>query len=101
MTVSDHVVRYQEHVSSKSYEELVAAFEAAVADRRHGEFAEAFTRAAGSDNSRETWERALTALFGPSGFMSVFTIDFGTLLGWYGEPAKLTAFVASLAGSPA
>ena len=27
MTVNDHVVRYQEHVSTKSYEELVAAFE--------------------------------------------------------------------------
>jgi len=32
MTVNDHVVRYQEHVSTKSYEELVAAFEETVPD---------------------------------------------------------------------
>src|SRR5258706_16060559 len=37
MTVNDHVVRYQEHVSTKSYEELVAAFEEAVADAGPGE----------------------------------------------------------------
>ena len=37
MTVNDHVVRYQEHVSTKSYDELVAAFEEAVPDAGPGE----------------------------------------------------------------
>jgi hypothetical protein len=93
MTISDHVVRYYEHASTKSYEDLVAAFEAAVADRQHGEFQEAFARAARSDNSRESWEDSLGALFGPSGFMSVFAIDFGTMLGWYDTRAKAKMWI--------
>jgi uncharacterized protein (DUF302 family) len=93
MTMSDHVVSYHEHVSAKPYEELVTAFEAAVADRQHGEFQEAFARAEQSAGSRESWEEALGSLFGPSGFMYVFAIDFGTLLGWYGNPRKAKMYV--------
>ena len=93
MTISDHVVSYHEHVSAKSYEELVAAFEAVVADRQHGEFQSAFADADRSADSSESWEKALGSLFGPSGFMYVFAIDFGTLLGWYGNPQKAKMYV--------
>ena len=71
----------------------MAAFEAVVADRQHGEFQSAFTDADRSADSSESWEKALGSLFGPSGFMYVFAIDFGTLLGWYGNPQKAKMYI--------
>jgi uncharacterized protein (DUF302 family) len=89
MTISDHLVRYQEHVSAKPYEELVAAFEAAVAPVGNGEFAHAFA----ASESREEWEAACAGLFGPSGFMHVFSLDHGRLLGLYGVDAKAKMWI--------
>ena len=68
MTVNDHVVRYQEHVSTKSYEELVAAFEETVPDAGSGEPTRTLERVRDSENSRAAWEAAVAPLFGPSGF---------------------------------
>jgi hypothetical protein len=93
MTIDDHVVRYQEHVTSKTYEELVAAFEAAVADAESGEFARAFETARRDENSRESWEAACRSLFGPSGFMRVFSIDHTEMLRWYGVPVKAKMWI--------
>jgi hypothetical protein len=67
MTVNDHVVRYQEHVSTKSYEELVAAFEETGPDGS-GEPTRTLERVRDSENSRAAWEAAVAPLFGPSGF---------------------------------
>jgi uncharacterized protein (DUF302 family) len=89
MTISDHLVRYQEHVSTKSYEELVAAFEAAVAPAENGEFARAFA----ASDTREEWEAACAGLFGPSGFIHVFSLDHGRLLSWYGVDAKAKMWI--------
>ena len=77
MTVNDHVVRYQEHVSTKSYEELVAAFEETVPDAGSGEPTRTLERVRDSENSRAAWEAALAPLFGPSGFTRVFSLDTG------------------------
>jgi hypothetical protein len=98
MTAIDYVVRYQEHLSGKSYEELLAGFEEAVADAESGQFARVFQAAAGSEHSRETWEAPLKPLLGPSGFMHVFSVDFGALAGWYGVSAK--ASIMSRFGDP-
>ena len=68
MTVNDHVVRYQEHVSTKSYEELVAAFEETGPDAGSGEPTRTLGRVRDSENSRAAWEAAVAPLFGPSGF---------------------------------
>jgi hypothetical protein len=93
MTTNDHLIRYQEHVTTKSYEELIAAFEAAVADAESGEVAEAFRRASSSENPLETWEAAMTPLFGPSGFARVLSLDTGQILGWYGKRAKGKSYI--------
>jgi hypothetical protein len=87
MTAIDHVVRYREHVSSKSYDELVAAFEAGVADGT-GRFSSVFQEASSSENSRQVWESGMNNLAGPAGFLYVLTVDFGQLVGWYGVSAK-------------
>ena len=92
MTVHDHVVRYQEHISDKSYEELVAAFESMVVDAPTV-FEEDFQRAAESDNSREFWEETLKSRMGPSGFMAALSVDFGTVSGWYGTPGKAKMYI--------
>lgn len=88
MTVNDHVVRYQEHVSTKSYEELVAAFEETVPDAGSGEPTRTLERVRDSENSRAAWEAAVAPLFGPSGFTRVFSLDTGQIISWYGKPAK-------------
>jgi uncharacterized protein (DUF302 family) len=97
MTINDHVVRYQEHVTGKTYEELVAAFEEAVANAESGEFARAFQTAKHDENSRQNWEAACRSLFGPSGFMSVFSIDHTEMLSWYGVAVKAKMWIY---GSP-
>src|SRR5260370_23812543 len=81
MTVNDHVVRYQEHVSTKSYEELIAAFEEAVADAGPGEPSRTLERVRSGENSREAWEAAFAPLLGPSGFTRALSLDTGPLRG--------------------
>ena len=89
MTVNDRVVRYQEHVSTKSYEELVAAFEETGPDAGSGEPTRTLGRVRDSENSRAAWEAAVAPLFGPSGFTRVFSLDTGQIIScWYGKPAK-------------
>ena len=92
MTAIDRVVHYQEHVSSKSYDELVAAFEAGVADGRE-EFVRLFQEASSSENSRQVWESGINNAVGPAGFLYVFNVDFGQVLGWYGVSAKAKTWI--------
>jgi hypothetical protein len=71
MTTDDHVVRYHEHVSTKSYEELVAAFEEAVDAVDPAAIADTITAASKSADSRQTWETATKSLpGGESPFLS-------------------------------
>ena len=92
MTLQDHVVRHQEHVSEKSYEEVVAALEAVVV-YRPDRFYKDFQAAAESDNSRETLENGVNAASGPSGFMSALQVDFGEVLNWYGLSRKAKMYI--------
>ena len=93
MTVNDYVVRYQEHVSTKSYEELIAAFEEAVADAGPGEPSRTLERVRNGENTREAWEAAFAPLLGPSGFTRAFSLDTGQLSSWYGTPAKAKTYL--------
>jgi hypothetical protein len=93
MTIHDHVVRYQEHSSTKSYEELVDEFEQAVGDAESGEVARIFIEADNSKNSRAIWESDISVFFGPSGFLRVFSLDLGTMLSWYGKQAKAKTWI--------
>ena len=87
--ITKYTVESREHVSAKSYEEVVSAFEAAVGDAEHGEVVEALKAA---DNAGD-WERAVTALFGTAGFVRVFALDHGRWLGFYGTKAKARKYV--------
>lgn len=92
MTVIDHVAQYQEHVSTKPYDELVAAFEAGVADGRSA-FAPLFQDASTSQNSKQVWESGINDALGSAGFLYIFASDFGQLLSWYGVPAKAKTWI--------
>lgn len=87
--ITRYTVENREHVSAKSYEEVLAAFETAVGDAEHGEVNEALNAV---DNA-EDWERAMTALFGPAGFVRVFSLDHGRWLGFYGTAAKARKYI--------
>ncbi|HWC84816.1 MAG TPA: DUF302 domain-containing protein [Pseudonocardiaceae bacterium] len=84
-----YTVENREHVSAKSYEEVVAVFEAAVGDAEHGEVTEALRTV---DNAGD-WEQAMVALFGPAGFVRVFSLDHGRWQGLYGTKAKAKKYV--------
>jgi uncharacterized protein (DUF302 family) len=87
--IENYTVQHYEHVSTKSYDELVREFETAVGNAEHGELAKAGEAAA----NRSEWEANLNALFGSSGFMRVFSIDHGNWLGFYGVAAKAKKYV--------
>jgi hypothetical protein len=87
--IENYTVQHYEHVSTKSYEDVVREFETAVADAEHGEFA----KAAESATTSSEWEANLNALFGPSGFIRVFSIDHGHWMGLYGAPAKAKKYI--------
>jgi hypothetical protein len=93
VTTNDHVVRYHEHVSTKSYEELIAAFEDAVAEADPAAIADTVTAASNSTDSRQTWESATKSLPGPSGFVRILSLNTGELTSWYGKPAKAKMYI--------
>jgi hypothetical protein len=93
VTVNDHVVRYLEHASTKSYEQLVADFEQAVGDLGPGEPARTLQRVRNGENTREAWEAAIAPMLGPSGFARAFSLDTGQLASWYGPPAKAKMYI--------
>ena len=79
MTVNDHVVRYQEHVSTKSYEELVAAFEETVPDAGSGEPTRTLERVVTARTvvrrGKQPWRRCLGRAVSPR----VFSLDTGQI----------------------
>jgi uncharacterized protein (DUF302 family) len=77
------VARY-EHVSKKSFEDVIAAFEAAVGNADDGKF----TNGMNAVQNASDWESLAKSLFGPSGFMHVLTFDHGHWLSLYGTPKK-------------
>ena len=87
--ITKYTVENREHVSAKSYAEVVAAFEAAVGDAEHHEVIDALNAA----QSATEWERAVSAMFGPAGFVRVFSIDHGRWLSFYGAKVKAKKYV--------
>jgi uncharacterized protein (DUF302 family) len=83
MITECHVKRY-EHLSEKSFEALVGAFEAAVGDADDGRLTNGLRAVTGV----EDWEGLCKSRFGSSGFMHVLTMDHGRWLGFYGKQAK-------------
>ena len=87
--INRYTVENREHVSEKSYEEMVAAFETAVGDAEHHEVIDALDAA---ENAAQ-WQRAVTAMFGPAGFVRVFSIDHGRWMSFYGAKVKAKKYV--------
>jgi hypothetical protein len=86
--ISEYVVKHYEHVSTKSFEELVAAFEQAVGDGDDGRFLNGMQAL----STAQEWEDLCRMHFGPSGFVHVLTFDHGRWQKLYGIPAKVKQY---------
>src|SRR5438034_7903377 len=77
-------VHHNEHVSSRSFEEVVNAFESAVGSVEDTGFPALLT----STKNTEEFERRIKSREGTSGFMRFLTVDHGTWLTRIGLSAK-------------
>ena len=82
--IDEYVVKHYEHVCTKTFEEVIAAFEAAVGDGDDGKFLNGMKAISRTDDL----ERLCKSSFGPSGFLHVLTFDHGHWLKLYGTDAK-------------
>jgi hypothetical protein len=71
--IDDYVVKHYEHVSNKSFEEVVSAFETAVGDGDDGEF---------SSTRRERVRFALRTICHPPSWLDCITTS------WTTQPAR-------------
>jgi hypothetical protein len=82
--IRQHTVTHHDHASTRSYEDLVAAFEAAVGDAGDGRL----TNGMRALTTRDEWEGLCKSLFGPAGFMHVLAFDHGKWQSLYGAPVR-------------
>jgi hypothetical protein len=82
--IDEYVVKHYEHVSTRSFEEVVNAFEAGVGDGDDGRFLNGMKAL----SNAQDWERLCQSSFGPSGFLHVLTFDHGHWLTFYGIGGK-------------
>jgi len=85
----ESVLVHCEHVSERTFEEVVAAFEKAVGvvDRV------AFQKAVASAKDEEDFERKIRVFEGPSGFMRFLDIDHGAWMTRIGLKTKCRLYV--------
>jgi len=76
-------VEHREHVTDKSFDDVVGAFETAT-----GSVEEGFSRLAEQATNLQEFEAVFRAQEGSSGFMRFDTIDHGKWLGLIGKRAK-------------
>jgi len=82
--IDEYVVKHYEHISTRSFDEIISVFERAVGSGADGKFLNgmmAVTRA-------EDYERLCTSFLGSSGFMHVLTFDQGKWISLYGPPTR-------------
>jgi uncharacterized protein (DUF302 family) len=77
--IDEYVVKHYEHVSTRSFEEVVNAFEAAVGDGDDGRFLSGMRAL----SNAEDWENLCKSSFGSSGFLHMLTFDHGHWLKFY------------------
>jgi uncharacterized protein (DUF302 family) len=82
--IDEFIVRHCEHVSSRSFDEVVAAFEVAVGSVEDGVFRREIVTA---ENPAD-FETRVRAREGTSGFMRFLTVDHGAWLSRTGVVAK-------------
>ena len=86
--IDEYVVKHYEHVSTKSFEEVVKAFEAAVGDGDDGKFLNGMKAL----SNVQDWENFCKSTFGPSGFLHLMTFDHGRWLKFYGIAGKAVQY---------
>jgi uncharacterized protein (DUF302 family) len=82
--IDEYTVKHFEHISTRSFDEIISIFESTVGYGDDGKFLNgmmAVTRA-------EDYERLCTSFLGSSGFMHVLTFDQGKWLSLYGPAAR-------------
>jgi uncharacterized protein (DUF302 family) len=84
-----YTVENCQHVSDKTYEELIAEFEEVTGDGDMG----LVTQALSAASTAQEWEESLKDLMGLSGFGRAFSMDHGRWLSFYGTPAKAKKYV--------
>jgi hypothetical protein len=82
--IDEFTVRHHEHISARSFDEVIAAFEAAVGSVEDGGIEDD----AGATRSLSDFEARIQSREGASGFMRFLTIDHGAWLARNGLDAK-------------
>ena len=82
--IDEFTVRHHEHISARSFDEVIAAFEAAVGSVEDGGIEDD----AGATRSLSDFEARIRSREGASGFMRFLTIDHGAWLARNGLDAK-------------
>ena len=88
LSTVQYTVTHYEQVCSRSYEEVVAAFEKSVGDADDGKFLYGMLAL----NNVKDYEALCNRLFGPSGFMHILTFDHGHWLSFYGKDTKMVQY---------
>jgi uncharacterized protein (DUF302 family) len=86
--ITENRVQHYEHVSAKSFEEVVAAFE-----RATGSVEEGFAVVSADATNAADFKKIFKAREGRSGFMRFLTIDHGSWLGHFDRPSKAILYV--------
>ena len=79
-----YTVQHNEHTTTRTFEEVVQAFEAATGSVEGG----GWPKIAASANSLEDFEKLVRSHEGSSGFMRFLTIDHGGWMSRYGSRAR-------------
>jgi uncharacterized protein (DUF302 family) len=82
--IDEFTVRHHEHISARSFGEVIAAFEAAVGSVEEGEIQDD----AEATGSPSDFEARIRSRVGASGFMRFLTVDHGAWLARNGLDAK-------------
>jgi len=88
LLTQQYTVIHHEQLCRRPYEEVVAAFEAAVGDGDDGKFLNGLNAVSNVTD----WEALCKRFFGPSGFVHILSFDHGHWLKFYGVDAKVKQY---------
>src|ERR1700678_4231040 len=88
--IDSFTVQHCEHVSVRSFETVVAAFEAELGSVEGGDI---IPREVAAATSRSDFESRIRSYEGRSGFMRFLTNDHGDWLSWMGVEARIRSYI--------
>ena len=86
--IEQYTVSHYEHISARTYEDVINAFEIAVGDGDDGKFLNKMM----AINNAADWETLCKSFFGPSGFLHILSFDHGHWLSFYGDNTKVKQY---------